>query len=347
MNNQEGSKIGPILNKYNLQPTSFEQIGKVTKVMTNKGIYALKSISNKINPSFPTFLQQLFQQGYTRAVPIYPTIEGKYLVYDNQKFYYLMPWLHSDIPDHRGDHYHAFFNEIARIHLTTARKQKIDNENEITGHYETIIKKWEERNQILERFVEEAEAKWYMSPFELQFCTYFYEVSLASSFARNQLDKWHELMMEKKSYRTTLTLNNLSDSHFLYDESGKGYLSNFERAGYANPTNDLVSLYFRILKTYPTLCTDCLEWFASYQSRFPLREEEFYLFLSHLTFPDPIYRCVRNYADQKRKKSEREHVQVLQRAYWLTKNIEFVSVKLLEAEQKRKEQEEEEESHTE
>ncbi|MEH7387745.1 spore coat protein YsxE [Bacillus sp. JJ1521] len=347
MNNNDVSSIGPILKKYNLQPSSLEQLGKVTKIVTNKGIYALKSISHKINPSFPTFLQQLFQQGYTRAVPIYPTVEGNYLVYHNQKFYYLMPWLKSNAPEHRVVHYHAFFTEIARIHLTTARKQQINDENDITGHYETIIKKWEERNQFLEGFVEKAEAKWYMSPFELQFCTYFYEISLASSFARTQLNKWHELMVEKKSFRTALTLNNLSDTHFLYDESGKGYLSNFERAGYANPTNDLVSLYYRILKTYPTLCTDCLEWFDSYQSRFPLLEEEFYLFLSHFTFPEPIYRCVRNYTEQKHKKSEREHVQVLQRAYWQTKNIEFVSVKLLEAEQKRKEQEEEEESHTE
>ncbi|MFS0822519.1 spore coat protein YsxE [Bacillus sp. 1P02SD] len=346
MNKNDISSIGPILEKYSLKPLSLERFGKITKVVTDKGIYALKSISHKINPSFPTFLQQLFQQGYTRAVPIYPTGEGKYLVYHNQKFHYLMPWLKSHTLDHRGDHYLGFFKEIARIHLTTVSKQQINEENEITGHYETIIKKWEERNQFLERLVVEAEAKWYMSPFELQFCTYFYETSLASSFARTQLEKWHEIMKESKSFRNALTLNNLSESHFLYDDSGKGYLSNFEKAGFASPTNDLVSLYFRILKTYPMLCTDCLEWFEAYQSRFPLREEEFYLFLSHLTFPEPIYRCVRNYSERKQNKSEREHVQALQRAYWLTKNIEFVSVKLLEAEQKRKEQGEEE-SHTE
>ncbi|THE15285.1 spore coat protein YsxE [Bacillus timonensis] len=345
MNKIDISSIGPILKKYNLKPLSLERFGKITKVVTDKGIYALKSISHKINPSFPTFLQQLFQQGYTRAVPIYPTVEGKYLIYHNHKFHYLMPWLKSHTLEHRGDHYHAFFKEIARIHLTTVSKQQINNENEIKGHYETIIKKWEERNQFLERFVVEAEAKWYMSPFELQFCTYFYETSLASSFARTQLEKWHELMVEKKSYRTALTLNNLSDSHFLYDDSGKGYLSNFEKVGYASPTNDLVSLYFRILKTYPIQCTDCLEWLETYQSRFPLREEEFYLFLSHLTYPEPIYRCVRNYSEHNQRKSEREHVQALQRAYWLTKNIEFVSVKLLEAEHQQKEQEEE--SHTE
>ncbi|WP_449537148.1 spore coat protein YsxE [Ferdinandcohnia sp. Marseille-Q9671] len=337
------------MKKYNLLPSAIEDFGKVTKVVTNKGTFALKSISDKINPTFSTILQQLFQQGFTRAVPIYPTIEGRYLVYHDHKYHYLMPWLKNKPPEQRENHQHAFFNEVARMHLTTMRKHKINDEKEITGHYETIIKKWEERNQFLETFVESAEKEWYMSPFELQFCTYFYESNLAASFARTQLDKWYNLLIEKKSYRTVLTLNNLSTSHFLYDENGKGYLSNFEKAGYANPTNDLVSLYYRILKTYPVLCDDCLEGFNSYQSRFPLREEEFYLFLSHLTFPEPIYKCVYNYSRNKQKKSEREHVQVLQRAYWLTKNIEYVSVKLLEAEQNRKQQEylEEEESHTE
>ncbi|WP_159439946.1 spore coat protein YsxE [Bacillus sinesaloumensis] len=339
------SRIGPILKKYNLQPISFEQLGKVTKVVTNKGIFALKSISSKINPSFPTYLQQLFQQGFSRAVPIFPTIEGKYLVFYNQKFHYLMPWLKSDPPEHRGDYYHTFIKEVARIHLTTVRKQPI-NEKEITAHYEEVIKRWEERSQFLENFVDKAEQKWYMSPFELQFCTYFYETSLASSFARRQMDKWYELIVEKKDYRTALTLNNLSHTHFLFDENGRGYLSNFEKAGFGNPTNDLVSIYYHNLKTYPTLCTDCLEWFETYHGRFPLREEEFHLFLSYLSFPEPIYRCVRNYIEHKEKRTEREHVQRLQRAYWLTKNIEFVAVKLLEAEEKRKE-ETEEESHTE
>lgn len=345
MNKNDSSQIGPILKKYNLQPLSLEQLGKVTKIVTDKGVYALKSVSHKINPSFPTFLQQLFYQGYTRAVPIYPTVEGRYIVYHNQRYHYLMPWLKRNAPEYRGDHYHSIFKEVARIHLTTMRKEQIHDDNEITKHYDEVIKKWEERNQFLEGFVEEAERKWYMSPFELQFCTYFYESSLAASFARTQLGKWQELMLEKKSYRTALTLNNLSDSHFLYDEQGRGYLSNFEKAEYANPSNDLVSLYYKVLKTFPTHCTDCLEWFDTYQSRCPLREEEFHLFLSYLAYPESLYRCVRYYIEHKQMKSEREHVQLLQRAYWQMKNIEFVSVKLLEAEEKRKEQEEE--SHTE
>lgn len=347
MAKNEVENYGPILKKYNLQPTHIEDHGKIKKIITSNGVFALKTIAKKVNLQFPGFLQQLFQQGFTRAVPIYPTIDGTYLVYYDQNYHYLMPWVQNHGPTDRVARNHAIFKEIARVHLSTSRKQTIE-EDEITSHFERIINQWEEQNQYLESFVEQAEKKWYMSPFELQFCTYFYEVSLASRFARNQLDRWYDKVQETKTFRTALTHGNLSDSHFLFDDKGKGYLSNFEKSAYASPINDLVSLYYRLLKTYPTLCENCVDWYETYRNHNPLRDEEIYLFLSYLSYPEPIYRCVRNY-EKNRNKSEREHVQNLQRAYWLTKNIEYVSVKILEAEEKRKQEElntEEEESHT-
>ncbi|MFT4416499.1 spore coat protein YsxE [Fredinandcohnia humi] len=343
---KSNKNFGPILRYYNVKPSHIEDYGSIKKVVTEKGIFALKTISKAVNQQFPTLVQHLFQQGYTRAVPIYPTVDGRYLVFYDQSYHYLMPWLTNN-SNQRSDRHQELCKELARMHLSTLRKHKLEDGKEITAYYEKVVNKWDETSQYLESFVEAAEKKWYMSPFELQVCTYFHEANLASRFSRTQFDKWYETILEKKSYRTALTHGKVSINHLLFDDYGKGYFTNFERATFANPIHDLVDLNYRRLKTYPLLCDDCVTCYETYRTHFSLRDEEVSLFLSFLTYPEPIYRCVRIYEENKHK-TEREHVQLLQRAYWLIKNIEYVSVKILEAEGQRKEQKEtnEEESHT-
>lgn len=348
------NRFGPILKEYNIHPLFIEEHGNVKKVFTNRGTYALKTIKNKLNAQFPTLLQFLYKQGYTRAVPIFPTLDGRYVVNNDNQYYYLMPWLENITPNEREDRHQELFKELARLHLYSAQEIPMKEKDNITKHYETIKNEWDSRDHYFEAFVQECEKKWYMSPFELMFCTYYYETSLASKYARAQLDKWKELMDERDSYRTVLTNGNVSITHFLYDETGKGYLTNFENAKMASPINDLVGFYYRTLKTYPILCDDCFKWFQIYRSYFPLKEDEIYLFLSYLTYPEPIFKVVHNYITKPNKKSEQEYVKLLQRAYWLNKNIEYFASKIVEEEQRRKEleeqlkqQQEQQETHTE
>ncbi|WP_240256510.1 spore coat protein YsxE [Ferdinandcohnia quinoae] len=334
------------MKQYKLEPHFIEEYRNVKKVFTNKGVFALKSARKISNTQFPSMIQMLYQKGFTRVVPIIPTIDGSYLVFQENQYHYLMPWLNNSIVDERDDRHHLLFKELAKMHQYSLNEIQQAKTNDIYHHYENITKQWDERDGYLESFVIESEKKWYMSPFELLFCTYYHEISLASKYARSQLDKWYELSEETKSFRTVLTNGKVSITHFLFDEHGKGYLSNFEKASYASPINDLISFYYRTLKTFPILCDDCFGWFQTYRSHFPLKEEEIYLFLSYLTYPEPIYRCVQNYKNKKEKKSEQEYVRLLQKAYWLNKNIEYFSMKIVEEEQRKKDQEAAE-SHTE
>ena len=52
---------------------------------------------------------------------------------------------------------------------------------------------------MLEEFLVESEAKWYMSPFELQYCTYYHHVMRAREFATKQLNEWNDAMKEKET----------------------------------------------------------------------------------------------------------------------------------------------------
>jgi hypothetical protein len=55
-----------------------------------------------------------------------------------------------------------------------------------------------------------------------------------------------------------------------------------------------------------------------------------------LAFPEPLYQCIVQYRQHKESKTELEHMQSFIRAYWLTKNIEQLNIKIFEVDQQKK-----------
>ena len=77
-------------------------------------------------------------------------------------------------------------------------KEETYTEEDLEKHYTNISDRWESDGEMLEEFLVESEAKWYMSPFELQYCTYYHHVMRAREFATKQLNEWNDAMKEKK-----------------------------------------------------------------------------------------------------------------------------------------------------
>ena len=86
-------KITPIVKHYHVEPYFVESMGNILKVYCNKGVFALKKVDPHQGIDFIRNIQTLYQKGYNRIVPIYPTFDGRYAVLYDQNLYYLMPWL--------------------------------------------------------------------------------------------------------------------------------------------------------------------------------------------------------------------------------------------------------------
>ena len=78
--------------------------------------------------------------------------------------------------------------------------------------------------EMLEEFLVESESKWYMSPFELQYCTYYHHVMRAREFATKQLNEWNDAMKEKEKTRITFVHGNVSLNHFYLTMNGMAIL---------------------------------------------------------------------------------------------------------------------------
>ncbi|UII55063.1 spore coat protein YsxE [Cytobacillus spongiae] len=330
----ELQEVAPIIKNYSLEPKFVEGFGKVQKVYTDKGVFALKKISPYHGTDFIRHIQYLYQKGYNRIVPVYPTMDGRYAILHNQALYYLMPWLPNEERENRSERHQKLFRELARMHTISSREIPIDQE-ERTEHYEKTLEQWEKEEEFLEGFMEQCEEKIYPSPFEMAFILYFNDINQALRFSKNKLKEWYEKTKEEEKARTVVVHGKVSTEHFLYDDRGYGYLANFEKARESSPFHDLLPILSRSLKTYPKQCEECVDWLYTYLKYAPFKEAEMLLFTSYLAHPAPIIKAAEKYYHTEGNKSERKNLQHLQKQYWLLKNTEYVVMRIDEIEKQK------------
>ncbi|WP_409301982.1 spore coat protein YsxE [Peribacillus sp. SCS-155] len=324
------------LRHYPLAVNHIEDFGKVKKVYSDSGVYALKTIPPQKGVDFFRNIQQLFQKGYNRIVPIYPATDGRYAVLHNGELSYLMPWLQDDNPGERENRHKQMFRELARIHMISAKEVPVDKENR-EEHFNLTIQQWKEHREFLDEFMAACERKWYMSPFELNFALHYSEITQALEYAERKLNDWYSKTKDQEKARAVITHGKLSTSHFLYDERGYGYFINFEDSKTAPPHFDLLPFLVKSARTYPTACDDCVDWLYNYLKYFPLKEQEMLLFQSYMAYPGSMVLSVRNYFERKGSRTELEYSTHFQHQYWQLKNVEYMVTKIEEIERRNKE----------
>ncbi|MDP4106700.1 MAG: spore coat protein YsxE [Bacillota bacterium] len=320
--------LRPILNHYQIEPFFIEDFGKVQKIYSQKGNFALKKIDPQTGTDFIRHVHFLYQKGYNRIVPIYPTADGRYAVLHDKDLYYLMPWLPNEVTETRSERHRQLFRELARLHTLSAKEIPVKKE-ERTEHYEKTISQYEKNQEFLDGFVEECEKKTYMSPFELLFCLYFNEIGQALRFSKAKFEEWYENTKEQEKARSVIIHGKISSEHFLYDERGYGYFTNFEQAGFGSPIHDMLPFLSRTLNTRPKRNDECIEWVHHYHQYFPFKPDEKLLFLSYLAYPIPLIQVVEKYYHKEpHKRNELQFVRQLLRKYWHHKNTEYVAMRL-------------------
>ncbi|MDQ0232805.1 spore coat protein YsxE [Metabacillus malikii] len=329
-------EIKPILRDYNIQAEYAEALSsRAVKIHTATQHYVLKKLPKQPNPYFLQVIETLNNQRITQYVPIYKNKYDYYLSQLNNEYYYLMPYFTNGRDEELDARHQYLFKEIANLHRRTETEIDLKGE-EASSHYNKLSKRWNEDKTLYEQYVEHCEKKLYLSPFELQALTYFIEVSRAIDFSLSKLKEWSEAIEEKKKSRLVLNHGKISAHHFLYDENGTGYLTNFEQSKYAAPIDDMLLFMNRTASTYPTQCHDCVNWFYTYQSVYSYTNEEMLLFLSYLAYPTKIMRHIKQKVESSQRVSELSMNSKLIKSYWHFKNIEYVVMTITETEDKKK-----------
>ena len=327
--------LADYLQNYQLELEFYEDFGKVKKVYTNNGIFAVKTIKANGGFDFIKNVQTLYQNGYNRIVPIFPAIDGRYAILHNDKLSYLMPWLPNEVEEERNERHQQMFRELARMHTLSSKESAIPVQ-ERKEHYENTLQEWEEQREFLLEYMNTIEKKWYMSPFEQFFCLCYYDVSQALTYSMNKIKRWYEQTKEEEKVRNVITHGNVSIHHFLYSENGYGHFINFERTKTAPAYFDLLPFVVKQLKTYPIQSEETVEWINRYFQYFPFKEGEMLLFMSYMAYPANCLKIVDQYSRKISGKDELQFCRKLQRQYWLLKNMEYIIMRLEQIEESKK-----------
>ncbi|MBU8916642.1 spore coat protein YsxE [Bacillus sp. FJAT-29953] len=327
--------LTPILENYQVEPYFVEDFGGIQKIYSNKGTFALKKIPPALGTDFIRHVHYLYQRGFNRIVPIYPTMDGRYAVLHDNNLYYLMPWMANA---QREDHQYKsqqLFRELARLHTLSSKEIEV-NKEERAEHYEKTLQLLDKNQEFLDGYIDNCEKKTYMSPFELLFCLYYNEISQALRFSKAKFEEWYESTKENEKARMVVVHGKLSSDHFLYDERGYGYFINFENARYGSPIHDLLPYVSRTLNTSPKRNDDAISLVYHYFKYFPFKQEEKLLFNSYLAYPIPIIQMAEKYYRKPRPKNELKYVRQLQNRYWHLKNTEYIVMRMTEIENQQK-----------
>lgn len=328
--------VQSVLQEYGLAAEYIEPVSPhVWKVYSNYGIFALKQLKPARSSEFTDLMIEIEEKGYRSFVPICRTYAGDFFAgRQTENSYYLMPWLQYDQEEERDQKHVYLFKEVAKLHSATVRDIQIRTED-ISGFYEATKRDWENDKLVYEQFADRAEKEWYLSPFELQAVTYLTETVSAVNFALERLEEWFDAAKDHDKTRAVINHGSLSSRHFLYNDAGSGFFTNFEKAALGPPQNDLLGFYSRMFRSYPKACPECLDWFYTYHKSFPLREAEISLFLSYMAYPSAMYKVLKRYQTGQRG-SEKEECTQLLGAFWQMKNVEPFLMKVHQIEREKK-----------
>jgi hypothetical protein len=169
---------------------------------------------------------------------------------------------------------------VTMLHNKTTYHKEVDED-----YYKELYEKFHDNIDYLNNYYNDIatiiEKEDYMSPSNYLFIRNISKVFQALNYCKNNINKWYDIINEKKRIRVVNIHNNLSLDHYLL--SDKPYLISWEYSKKDMPIYDLIKLY---KKYYLEL--DFCDLLRNYEMNYPLLLEEKILFFCLISVPDKI-----------------------------------------------------------
>ena len=287
-------KINDVLKKYSLVANRYEKCGKCYIASTNKGKYVYKE--NKPNYMILDYLK-------TRNFDYLPSF------INDDGDYQLMRYIEElSIP--KEQKMLDMILLVALLHSKTTHYKEVDVDD-----YEKIYDDLNNNIDYLYGYYDDLmdiiDSRVYMSPSEYLLARNISMIYKMIGSSKEKLDKWHNLIKEKRKQRYVVLHNNLKLDHFIRNE--KSYLLSWDKAKIGSPVFDIYKLY----KNH-ALDFDFSDIFKEYFHHYPFSDDEKELFFVLITMPSVIAFDKSEY--EMCRKISRE-IDILYKSEYLTKKV--------------------------
>lgn len=254
--------ISEFLKRYNIVPKSYKKNGKVTII---NGKYVVKNKNRNNNDVLKYLLSRNFNY--------FPKILS------NNDDYELTEYVEEvDMPEEQK--MMDMIDLIALLHNKTTYYKEVDIDDfdkiydDINNNIIHLYSYYNDVMTIIEN-------KIIYSPSEYLLARNISIIFDTLNFESNLLNKWHNIVKEKRKQRYVVIHNNLDINHFL--ENQDNYLISWNKSKIDLPIYDLYKLYKKYNLNY-----DFESLLKRYERSYPLLEEEKILFHILILLPDKI-----------------------------------------------------------
>lgn len=286
-----------IYKEYDFYPQAIENMGRVSKIKCDRGVFALKKTS--VGQEQLLFLEKAFhhlkRNGFNQYVPFYPNKFGdSYLAFQNE-CYYVTPWIEDIMEEKYCDDWEMKMIQcIARLHRATINFEE-SYEKQPSLSSRNLLQRWHKRLGQMIQYKKFAQDREMMSPIEVAFVSHFEYLHELSLRAIRYLKEWEERTVQKEGMRTVLCHGHIHRKNVLQNKD-EFYLIDFDHAIMGSPARDLALFYRRhVEKAMEWEDETALEWLKAYEEEFPLEREEKILLAIYLLFPERIFKEIELY----------------------------------------------------
>ena len=259
-------EISEFLKKYNIVPKSYQKNGKATIINTKNGKYVIKNKNRDNNDILKYLLSRNFNY--------FPK-----LLSNSADDYELIEYVEDiDMPEEQK--MMDMIDLIALLHSKTTYYKEVDIDDfdkiydDINNNIAYLYNYYNDIMTIIEN-------KIIYSPSENLLARNISIIFDTLNFENNLLNKWQEIVKEKRKQRYVVIHNNLDIDHFLKNQNN--YLISWDKSKIDLPIYDLYKLYKKNNLKY-----DFETLLKRYERIYPLLEEEKLLFHILILLPDKI-----------------------------------------------------------
>lgn len=252
------------LERYQVFPKGYQKKNQVDIITTESQRYVLKK------GNYHTIYEYLQTRNFQNLPQLLTSSQDEYTLY---------PYI-EDYPIPKEQRVEDFIYLMSVLHNKTTFYKTVDL-NKIKEIFENIRSKQDYLIQYYHNLQDIIEVEKYMSPSHYQLVRNLSLIYFHLTESKIQIEKWYELMKNNKKMRYVMTHGNLKKEHFI--ENQDLYLISWGHARINSPVYDLENFYRN--NWQETTLGDFLE---VYQSKYMLRKEELYLFLSLIHLPEKI-----------------------------------------------------------
>lgn len=259
--------LNKILKKYQVVPNEYRKEGKVTIVSSNTGRYVVKEKSLNREENIYRYLN-------SRNFNYYPRI-----ISDEEDDYEVSEYIEEiDMPNEQK--ILDMVELVSLLHYKTTHYKEVD-EDDYKKIYEDIRNNVDYLYSYYIDIITLIESKVYMSPSEYLLARNISKIFSAIEFSKGELDKWYDMVKDKRKQRLVVLHNNLEIDHFI--RNNNSYLISWDKAKIDMPIFDLYKLYRKHALEY-----DFETILRLYEKNYPLLDSERKLLFILITMPDKI-----------------------------------------------------------